>query len=75
MDPPYATESDFHKGIVQAMQRAQKNVFVDMVSDMVRAIPPHQIVLTYSDLASKEYFGSWRRGGGNFRLGVGRVLP
>ena len=50
---PYATESEFHEGIVQAMQHAQKNVFVDMVSDMVRAMPPHQIVLTHSDLAPR----------------------
>jgi aminoglycoside phosphotransferase (APT) family kinase protein len=48
---PYATEAAFNEGIIDVMKDASQDIFVQMVADMVRAMPQHEIVLTHSDIA------------------------
>jgi tRNA A-37 threonylcarbamoyl transferase component Bud32 len=50
---PYATEDAFNEGIIDVMKDASQDIFVEMVADMVRAMPQHEIVLTHSDIAPR----------------------
>jgi hypothetical protein len=48
---PYLNEVAFNDGIVDLIKAMSQNVFIEMVADMVRAMPEHEIVLTHSDIA------------------------
>jgi hypothetical protein len=48
---PYSNEVAFNDGIVDLIKAMSQNVFIEMVADMVRAMPEHEIVLTHSDIA------------------------
>ena len=50
---PYETESAFNEGIIDATKARSQDVFIEMVADMVRALPKHRIVLTHSDIAPR----------------------
>lgn len=58
---PYNTEAAFNDGIIRTMKStvpgsrepSSQEAFVEMVADMVRAMPGHDIVLTHGDIAPR----------------------
>lgn len=50
---PYENETMFNEGIIDAIKAISQDVFIDMVADMVRAMPKHEIVLTHSDITPR----------------------
>ena len=50
---PFNNESDFNEGIIETMKATSQDVFIEMVADMVRAMPEHDTLLTHSDIAPR----------------------
>ncbi|EPE33670.1 Protein kinase-like (PK-like) [Glarea lozoyensis ATCC 20868] len=50
---PYETEEAFNEGIAAAMRTFSGGIFTEMVVDMVKALPKHNIVLTHGDIAPR----------------------
>ncbi|KAG9247644.1 hypothetical protein BJ878DRAFT_477175 [Calycina marina] len=50
---PFKNESDFNEGIIETMKPTTQNVFIEMVADMVRAMPEHDTLITHSDIAPR----------------------
>ncbi|KAF3491081.1 uncharacterized protein GIQ15_00598 [Arthroderma uncinatum] len=50
---PYKTEQEFNDGLIRAMRLSGDSTWVDQVARFVKALPPHEIVLTHSDLAPR----------------------
>ncbi|KAJ6031550.1 Aminoglycoside phosphotransferase [Penicillium herquei] len=50
---PYKTEAEFNDGLIRAMNMSQTNSWVNHVSRLIRAMPPHKIVLTHGDFSPR----------------------
>jgi aminoglycoside phosphotransferase (APT) family kinase protein len=50
---PFATEAEFHEALIEVLKASEDNPWVDMVAGFIRALPPHDLVLTHSDFAPR----------------------
>jgi hypothetical protein len=51
---PYKNEHEFNRGVITALKRAQKGLWVDLVCNMIKErLTGNWIVLTHSDFAPR----------------------
>lgn len=47
---PFEDEPAFHEGLIKMIRARDKGVLGEMLADMLRSLPPHEVVFTHGDL-------------------------